>query len=103
MALIGYARFHPRTNRRGTLDALRKVACTSIFEETASGANRDRPPPGHHAPGPIQALGQDHALHCRHLGRRDRGFGRGPDLLNEVISMASKSLERNSAPNFERP
>jgi len=26
-----------------------------------------------------------------------------PDLLNEVFSMAPRSLERNSAPNFETP
>lgn len=63
----------------GQLDALRRVELSRIFEETASGANRDRPPPDHHAPGPIQALGQDLASHRRHSGRRDRGLGRGSE------------------------
>jgi len=51
------------------LDALRKVEYIRIFEETASGANHDRPPPGHHAPGPIQAPGGDYHDFAPWLGR----------------------------------
>ncbi|RVP06945.1 recombinase family protein [Sinorhizobium meliloti] len=44
MALIGYARVSTRDQTvAAQLDALRKVECARIFEETASGANRDRP------------------------------------------------------------
>ncbi|MDX1017304.1 helix-turn-helix domain-containing protein [Sinorhizobium medicae] len=44
MALIGYARVSTRDQTvAAQLDALRKVECARIFEEKASGANRDRP------------------------------------------------------------
>lgn len=44
MALIGYARVSTRDQTvAAQLDALRKEDCARIFQETASGANRDRP------------------------------------------------------------
>ena len=44
MALIGYARVSTRDQTvAAQLDALRKVECARIFQETASGSNRDRP------------------------------------------------------------
>lgn len=44
MALIGYARVSTKDQTvAAQLDALRKVECARIFQETASGANRDRP------------------------------------------------------------
>ena len=44
MALIGYARVSTRDQTvAAQLDALRKTECASIFQETASGANSDRP------------------------------------------------------------
>ena len=44
MALIGYARVSTRDQTvAAQLDALRKVECARVFQETASGANRDRP------------------------------------------------------------
>ncbi len=44
MALIGYARVSTRDQTvAAQLDALRKTECARIFQETASGANSDRP------------------------------------------------------------
>lgn len=44
MALIGYARVSTRDQTVATqLDALRKEDCARIFQETVSGANRERP------------------------------------------------------------
>lgn len=44
MALIGYARVSTKDQTvAAQLAELRKVECTRIFQETASGANRDRP------------------------------------------------------------
>ncbi len=45
MALIGYARVVSTRDQTvaAQLDALRKEDCARIFQETASGANRDRP------------------------------------------------------------
>lgn len=44
MALIGYARVSTRDQTvAAQLDALRKGNCDRVFQETASGANRDRP------------------------------------------------------------
>lgn len=44
MALIGYARVSTRDQTvAAQLDELGKVECARIFEETASGKNRDRP------------------------------------------------------------
>lgn len=44
MALIGYARVSTRDQTvAAQLDALRKGDCDRVFQETASGANRDRP------------------------------------------------------------
>lgn len=44
MALIGYARVSTRDQTvAAQLDALHKIECARIFEEAASGANRDRP------------------------------------------------------------
>lgn len=44
MALIGYARVSTRDQTvAAQRDALRKAQCDRIFEETASGANRERP------------------------------------------------------------
>jgi DNA invertase Pin-like site-specific DNA recombinase len=42
--LIGYARVSPRDPEPHLqMDALREAGCERIFEETASGAKRDRP------------------------------------------------------------
>ncbi len=44
MALVGYARCSTATQDTGLqVDALRKAGCKKIFQETASGAQRDRP------------------------------------------------------------
>lgn len=44
MALIGYARVSTKDQTvAAQLDALRKVECARIFQETVSGSNRDRP------------------------------------------------------------
>lgn len=44
MSLIGYARASTRDRTvAAQRDALRKAECDRIFEETASGANRERP------------------------------------------------------------
>lgn len=44
MALIGYARVSTRDQTvAAQLDALRKGDCDRVFQETASGANRERP------------------------------------------------------------
>lgn len=44
MALIGYARVSTKDQTvAAQLDALHKVECARIFQETVSGANRDRP------------------------------------------------------------
>ena len=44
MALIGYGRVSTKDQTvAAQLDALRKVECARIFQETASGSNRDRP------------------------------------------------------------
>ena len=42
--LVGYARVSTRDQTVALqLDALREVGCVRVFEETASGAQRDRP------------------------------------------------------------
>lgn len=44
MALVGYARVSTSDQNPGLqVDALKKAGCQRIFEETASGAQRDRP------------------------------------------------------------